>query len=218
MEWDYDKGYINLFSKIKVLSECSTIGADASKHSSMYTNTDRPYFEARNKHLGVTRHELVKNKMRDSVCNAINQFTSNGGKLDSHDKYLCKYLLYFQSEEGYNEMLLAAKTVMNILPRPLDVEYKQLHPVNAQILELKLNEKDKMNNVKSNLQLLVDTYKHWYKPFAALFWPKDIKPLSHEWIKLRLNLIDKEFTDIWIRNSKKSLNFSEMIGVIIDLC
>ena len=53
MECDYDKGYINLSSKIKVLSECNTIGTNRSKHLSMYTNSDRPYFEARNKHLGL---------------------------------------------------------------------------------------------------------------------------------------------------------------------
>ena len=54
--------YINLSSKIKVLSEYSTIDADASKHSSIYTNTDRPHCAARNKHSGLTRHELVKIK------------------------------------------------------------------------------------------------------------------------------------------------------------
>ena len=45
MEWDYDKEYINLSSKIKVLSEYNTIGADHSKHSSMYKNTDRSYLK-----------------------------------------------------------------------------------------------------------------------------------------------------------------------------
>ena len=55
MECDYDKGYINLSSTIKVLSEYSTIGAYGGKHSSMYTNTDRQYFEG-------NRHALVKKK------------------------------------------------------------------------------------------------------------------------------------------------------------
>ena len=106
MEWDYDKGYINLSSKIKVLSECNTLGTDRSKHSSMCTNSDHPYFEARNKRLGLTRHELVKNKIRDNVCNAIHQLhTSNASKLDSNDKHFCKYLLCFQNAETYNEML-----------------------------------------------------------------------------------------------------------------
>ena len=52
---------INLSSKIKLLSEYNAIDADRSKHSSMYKNTDRPYFESRNKHLGLM-NELVKNK------------------------------------------------------------------------------------------------------------------------------------------------------------
>ena len=53
-----------------------------------------------------------------------------------------------------------------------------------------------MNNVKNNLELLIGTYKHWCKARTALFWPKDLKPLSHEWIKLGLNVTDKELTGI----------------------
>ena len=90
-------------------------------------------------------------------------------------------------------MLRTAKKVMNILRPSLDIEFKRLQSVDAQILELKSNDTDKMNNVKTNLELLVVTYKHWYKPRTALFWPNDLKPLSDEWIKLGLNVTDKEF-------------------------
>ena len=45
----------------------------------------------------------------------LNQLrTSNGGKLESHDKHFYTHLLCFQTEERYNEMLLVAKKVMNI--------------------------------------------------------------------------------------------------------
>ena len=59
-----------------------------------------------------------------------------------------------------------------------------------------------MNNVKTNLEILVVTYKHWYKLCTALFWAKDLKPLSDEWIKLGLNVTDKEFTGICILNTR----------------
>ena len=36
----------------------------------------------------------------------------------------------------------------------------------------------------------------------ALFCPKDFKPLSNEWIKLSLNVTDKEFTAIRILNAR----------------
>ena len=59
--------------ELKTGTNVDTFFDDSSKQSSIYTNIDRPYFKARNKHLGLTRHELVKNKICDSVCNAINQ-------------------------------------------------------------------------------------------------------------------------------------------------
>ena len=200
MEWDYDKRYINLSSKIKILSQYSSVGKDGSKHSSIFKNSDRHYFEARHVFQNeYNRVDIARNIICDNVCKAINQLRkSNGGKLDSNEKHFCKYLLCFQNETRYDEMLMTSKKVMNILRRPLDIEYKRLQSINAKILTLKLDDKDKMNNVKSNLELLVDTYKHWYKPRTALFWPKDLKPLSDEWIKLGLNVTDKEFTGIRI--------------------
>ena len=86
---------------------------------------------------------------------------------------------------------------MNILRRPLIIEYQKLQNKDSEILKLKLDSKDRLpSNIKSNHELLKWDYNKWYKYRKVLFYPNDLKPLAEEWKQLGLNLTDPEFKQI----------------------
>eukprot|EP01084_Bolivina_argentea_P186729 321776_1 len=86
---------------------------------------------------------------------------------------------------------------MNILRKPLINEYNNLQKRKSKLLELKLDPKDRLpKHIISNHGLLEWDYSKWYKYRKAFFYPNDIKQLCEQWIKLGLNIVDTNFTDL----------------------
>jgi len=148
--------------------------------------------------IGKNHKEAIEDRIRDKVCEGVNYLRkSRGGKISKHDKHFVKFLLCFQNERNYAEMLYSAKLVMGLLRKPLDIEYKRLQDTNAGILTLALDPQYRCDkSFRSNHQCLEWDYNKWYKPRNAMFWPQDLKPLADEWTKLGLNLTDPEFKQL----------------------
>eukprot|EP01083_Nonionella_stella_P244870 851818_1 len=139
---------------------------------------------------------FIANEIRDAVCCTLNKLR-NGGRIATHEKHFIKFLLCWVGGTHYKEILLTAKRVMNILSKPLTEEYKRLQQADSKILTLALNKDDRLEaHITSNHALLEWDYSRWYTYRKAMFYPKDLKPLAEEWIKLGLNLKDVEFKQI----------------------
>eukprot|EP01083_Nonionella_stella_P217579 781093_1 len=189
--WDIDQNVKNLASKLKIITATK---AYDSKVESILQNDDCSFWVRK---ATIDSRDAIKNRVRDEVCHGVNLLRkSRGGAISKEDKHFIKFLLCFENDKCYDEMLYSSKLVMNILRKPLDIEYKRLQSIHSRILSLKAEEEHQCKGVQSNHKLLEWEYNTWYSPKKAMFWPNDLKPLTQKWSKLGLKLKDPEFKTI----------------------
>eukprot|EP01083_Nonionella_stella_P071755 192927_1 len=189
--WDIDQNVKNLASKMKIVTATKPYD---SRVKSVLQN-DRNSFRVCD--VPIKTGDAIRNKIRDEVCRGVNLLRkSRGGAISKEDKHFIKFLLCFENDKCYDEMLYSAKLVMNILRKPLDIEYKRLQSIHSRILSLKAEEEHQCKGVQSNHKLLEWEYNTWYSPKKAMFWPHDLEPLTQKWSKLGLKLKDPEFKTI----------------------
>eukprot|EP01084_Bolivina_argentea_P163317 284137_1 len=205
MELDEDD---NKTSKTELKNLTSHIKVFDHTKSDMFANNIQEIYSTRNdawtNDADVTRQKIddpkkyISERIVDETCKALN-IMRDGKAIESNYKYFIKFLLCWQLTEAcYIELLMTAKRVMNLLKKPLIIEYDRLlsSSVNSPILRLKLDEKDRAKDISTNLECLQSAYKDWYiHTRRALFWPKDLKPIADEWSKLGFEF-DKEFKNI----------------------
>eukprot|EP01084_Bolivina_argentea_P312135 540372_1 len=141
-KWDIDNNIKNLTRNVKVIK--------ASKHTRDCSpeNLFREFYDYTSKSYGSNHKQQILNRIRDEVCKGVNLLrTSNGSKISKHTKHFLKFLLCFQNELHYKEMLYSSQLIMNILRKPLDIEYKRLQNINSKILLLRLDKKHKCKNI-----------------------------------------------------------------------
>eukprot|EP01083_Nonionella_stella_P144853 453004_1 len=189
--WDIDQNVKNLASKMKIVTATKPYD---SRVKSVLQN-DRNSFRVCD--VPIKTGDAIRNKIRDEVCRGVNLLRkSRGGAISKHEKHFIKFLLCFQNDKCYDEMLYSAKLVMNILRKPLDIEYKRLQSIESRILTLQLEEEHQCKGIQSNHALLQWEFDTWYSPKKAMFWSHDLEPLTQKWSKLGLKLKDPEFKTI----------------------
>ncbi len=109
-KWDIDENIKNLTSKIKIISATET-NPKFKAENMLNPDSRLDYYIQLEK---INHKELIEDKIRDEVCRGVNLLRkSGGGKISKHEKHFVKFLLCFQNERNYNEMLYPAKLVMN---------------------------------------------------------------------------------------------------------
>eukprot|EP01084_Bolivina_argentea_P285330 489279_1 len=107
-----------LTDKIKVIN--STLYVDENVVTNMFDENES-YYQPKVVAMKYTIEEMI----RDEVCCTVNKLINNG-TITKNEKDWIKYLLCFQNKSCYNEILFTSKRVMNILSKPLILEYQKL--------------------------------------------------------------------------------------------
>eukprot|EP01084_Bolivina_argentea_P140557 247056_1 len=196
--------------------------ANTSENKSLMMNFMKNNYYQNKTGKKKSNREILEERIRDEICCALNKFR-NGGKMDSTTKHFIKYLLCYANPKHYDEILNTAKRIMHILSKPLIEEYKKLQNNNSPILTLKLDEKKYglQSNITSNHGLLEKHCYDWYTYRKALFYPKDLKYLSEQWIEngLKIKNEEKEFAQIrrnGIVENNKNVSFTSCDEVAIE--